>query len=96
MKTVLCARLPPTNPTSKAFDVLISGSADCTIIIWDILNGAKLHTLVGHNRGILCLAIDPLSYPDPEIERADQDAESITLFSEEKTLVQYTALQLSV
>lgn len=81
MKTVLCARLPSTSPTSQPFDILISGSADSTIIIWNLTNGAKLHTLIVHNRGILCLAIDPLSYPDPEAEKTDGDVESLTLFS---------------
>lgn len=43
-------------------EVLISASADASIIIWDTLSGEKLHTLKGHRRGILALAIDPIEY----------------------------------
>lgn len=81
MKTVLCIRLPKSSDVSQPFDILVSGSADSTIIIWNISNGSKLHTLVGHNRGILCLALDPFSHPDQEVERADNGASPIILFS---------------
>ncbi|KAL5116657.1 hypothetical protein ACEQ8H_005406 [Pleosporales sp. CAS-2024a] len=40
-------------------DCLISASADATIIVWHVASGAKLHTIKGHTRGILALAIDP-------------------------------------
>ena len=61
-------------------DVLISGSADASIILWNIGTGEKLHTLKGgHTRGILDLAIDPLTYPlSPLGERVGL---SIVLFS---------------
>ncbi|KAH3915227.1 hypothetical protein HBI56_013970 [Parastagonospora nodorum] len=39
-------------------EVLISASADASIIVWDVTSGEKLHTLKGHTRGILALAID--------------------------------------
>jgi WD40 repeat protein len=41
--------------------LLISGSVDATIIVWRVESGERLHTLKGHSRGILDLAIDPLS-----------------------------------
>jgi WD40 repeat protein len=37
----------------------MSASADASIMIWDVASGEKLHTLKGHLRGILALAIDP-------------------------------------
>ena len=39
--------------------MLISGGADACIIIWNALTGERLHTLKGHSRGILALALDP-------------------------------------
>ncbi|KAF4556874.1 WD domain-containing protein 40 [Elsinoe fawcettii] len=41
--------------------VLISGSADSKIVVWQIETGKKLHTLLGHTRGVLDLAVDPTS-----------------------------------
>lgn len=43
-------------------ELLISGSADATIMVWDAATGTKLHTLKGHTRGILALALDPVGY----------------------------------
>lgn len=43
-------------------ELLLSGSADTTIIVWDAATGEKLHTLKGHTRGILALALDPAEY----------------------------------
>ncbi|KAI9792756.1 MAG: hypothetical protein M1835_007667 [Candelina submexicana] len=40
-------------------ELLVSGGADATIIVWDTASGDKLHTLKGHARGIQDLAIDP-------------------------------------
>lgn len=73
MNAVLCIRVNGT-------DVLVSGSADASIILWDIGNGEKLHTLKGgHTRGILDLAIDPITYPmSPLVE---QDGVPVVLFS---------------
>ncbi|KAL8656307.1 MAG: hypothetical protein Q9210_000345 [Variospora velana] len=45
-------------------DIIISGGADASIIIWAIDTGDKLHTLKGHTRGILDLAVDPISQND--------------------------------
>lgn len=42
-------------------DLLLSGSADASIIVWDIATGRKLHVLTGHTRGILDLTVDPIS-----------------------------------
>jgi WD40 repeat protein len=53
-------------------ELLISASADASIIVWDAASGEKLHTLKGHTRGILALAFD----------RESQDStDSITLLS---------------
>lgn len=49
-------------------DILVSGSADATIIVWDAVTGQKLHLLKGHTRGILALAIDPEEYDDAKDE----------------------------
>jgi WD40 repeat protein len=54
-----CYVSTPT-PSEKCL-LLISGSVDATIDVWRAETGEKLHTLKGHSRGILDLAIDPLS-----------------------------------
>lgn len=54
-------------------ELLISASADASIIVWDAASGEQLHKLKGHTRGILALAIDPLE--------SEANAESITLLS---------------
>lgn len=60
--------------------VLISGSADASIILWNIETGEKLHTLKGgHTRGILDLAVDPTTYPSSPL--AEHDGTSIVIFS---------------
>lgn len=41
--------------------LLISGSVDATIVVWRVSTGERLHTLKGHTRGVLDLAIDPVS-----------------------------------
>ncbi|KAI4948382.1 hypothetical protein J4E91_005804 [Alternaria rosae] len=43
-------------------EVLVSASQDASIIVWDVAAGSKLHTLKGHTRGILALALDPADY----------------------------------
>ena len=71
VKALLCIR-------ANGADVLISGSADASIILWNIETGEKLHTLKGgHTRGILNLAIDPTTYPS----LAEHDGTSIVMFS---------------
>lgn len=74
MKALLCLHL-------NGKDVLISGSADASIIIWDIPTGSRLHVLKGgHTRGILDLAVDPTTYPPSPSPTDDQPA-GVTLFS---------------
>lgn len=73
VKALLCIR-------ANAADLLISGAADASIILWDIETGEKLHTLKGgHTRGILDLAIDPLTYPSSPL--AEHNGLSMVLFS---------------
>lgn len=73
VKTLLCIRV-------NGADVLISGSADASIIIWDIGTGEKLHTLKGgHTRGILDLAVDPTTYPSTP--SAEHGGKPIVMFS---------------
>ncbi|KAH7411729.1 WD domain-containing protein [Phaeosphaeria sp. MPI-PUGE-AT-0046c] len=48
--------------TLDSKEILISASADTSIIVWDVATGEKLHILKGHRRGILALAFDPLEY----------------------------------
>ncbi|KAF2660136.1 WD domain-containing protein [Lophiostoma macrostomum CBS 122681] len=43
-------------------DILVSGSQDASIIVWNATTGERLHTLKGHTRGILALAVDPTEY----------------------------------
>ncbi|MDW8002975.1 MAG: WD40 repeat domain-containing protein [Deltaproteobacteria bacterium] len=38
---------------------LLSGSDDCTIILWDVNKGTLLHVYRGHTQGISCLALSP-------------------------------------
>ena len=57
--------------------VLISGSADACIIVWDIETGNVLHKLKGHTKSVQDLAVDPLCVPEGAIEPAD----SLVLFS---------------
>lgn len=73
MKTLLCIRI-------NGVDVLISGSADASIILWNSETGEKLRTLKGgHTRGILDLAVDPTTYPSSPL--AAHDGISIVIFS---------------
>ncbi|MCJ1363959.1 hypothetical protein MMC16_003068 [Acarospora aff. strigata] len=55
VKTIICARVVNS-------DILVSGSADASIIVWDISTRAKLHTLKGHNGALQDLVIDPTTY----------------------------------
>ncbi|KAL8670341.1 MAG: hypothetical protein Q9168_005115 [Polycauliona sp. 1 TL-2023] len=43
-------------------EVIVSGAADASIIVWNAESAERLHVLKGHTRGILDLAIDPASY----------------------------------
>lgn len=57
--------------------ILLSGSADASIIIWDLTSGKQLHKLKGHVKAVQNLAIDPLSLPSG----ASQPAGEFVLFS---------------
>ncbi|KAF2736834.1 WD40 repeat-like protein [Polyplosphaeria fusca] len=68
VKALLALRIHDTH-------LLVSGSADASIIVWDASTGEKLHTLKGHTRGVLHLALDPETYPP------DADVNVVTVFS---------------
>lgn len=53
--------------------ILLSGSADSTIIVWNIETGKKLHTLKGHSRAVLDLAIDPAASNKDELHLFSAD-----------------------
>jgi WD40 repeat protein len=59
--------------TLRDKEILVSASADATIIVWDVATGDKLHTLKGHTRGILALALDETEY--------QPTSDSVTVFS---------------
>lgn len=71
---VKCLLLPPK---LSGKHVLLSGSADATIIVWDIESGRQLHKLKGHTKALQDLAIDPQSLP----EQPGDDLNSFVLFS---------------
>jgi len=93
VKAVVCVRAPWLSPALDASssdgddgDLLISGGADACIIVWRASNGTKLHTLRGHTRGILSLAIAPLflfsSLPNDDDQFSNSTARStLELFS---------------
>ncbi|KAL8773950.1 MAG: hypothetical protein Q9209_001380 [Squamulea sp. 1 TL-2023] len=60
-------------------DVIVSGAADASIIVWNMDTAERLHVLKGHTRGILDLAVDPSTY-DGNGATADR-AQEIILFS---------------
>lgn len=66
MKAVLTFSLQGT-------EVLVSASADATIIVWEVASGKLLHKLKGHTRGVLALALDMVDY--------DANKNSATVFS---------------
>ncbi|KAL9009799.1 MAG: hypothetical protein Q9173_005206 [Seirophora scorigena] len=61
-------------------DIVISGGADASIIVWSMRTGDKIHTLKGHTRGILDLAVDPEMYNDGD-ERVGHGTKEVTVFS---------------
>lgn len=65
MKCVICLSL-------KGVEIIASGSADGSIIIWNVESGERLFVLKAPGRGILDLAVDPetLNY-DGENEKGD-------------------------
>jgi len=54
-------------------ELLVSASADAGIIVWDVATGKKVHTLKGHTRGVLALALDP--------EESNPSKDTVTIFS---------------
>lgn len=77
MKAVLCVSV-------HGREILISGSTDASIIVWDVRTGDKLHILKGHTRGVLALAIDPFTLSEPTVygtEQAKASDEAIAFFS---------------
>jgi len=54
-------------------EILVSASQDASIIVWDVAAGKRLHTLKGHTRGILALALDPTDY--------EPGKDTVTVFS---------------
>jgi WD40 repeat protein len=64
-------------------ELLISGAADATIIIWDTVTGKAVQTLKGHARGVLALAVDSLSGMDEDGRRikGENGEERVTIFS---------------
>ena len=77
VKAVLCLSL-------HGREILISGSADASIIVWDVGSREKLHILKGHTRGILALAIDQFALPDLILHGTEQektDGGTIVFFS---------------
>ncbi|KAL9040172.1 MAG: hypothetical protein Q9180_002076 [Flavoplaca navasiana] len=51
----------PIEPLQNA-EVIVSGAADASIIVWNVQTAERLHVLKGHARGILDLAVDPNTY----------------------------------
>ncbi|KAI4141987.1 MAG: hypothetical protein L6R39_005122 [Caloplaca ligustica] len=62
-----------------AKDIVVSGGADASIIVWSMGTGQKIHVLKGHTRGILDLALDPMTYHYEQ--RAKDAIEEVIVFS---------------
>lgn len=56
-----------------ATPILITGSADTTLGIWDLASGQKLHSIRGHSRAVLDVAVAP--------RQPDEDAGAFVLWS---------------
>jgi len=63
--------LPPRSPSSPG--LLLSGSSDATIGVWNTTTTRKVSSLTGHARGVVSLAFDPLP--------SDSDPASYTILS---------------
>ena len=70
MKCVICLSL-------KGVEILVSGSADGSIIIWNVESGARLFVLKAPGRGILDLAVDPETLDYEEESKEDGEGEVI-------------------
>lgn len=55
--------------------ILVSASADATIIVWDASSGKRLHQLKGHSRGVTALALESLSPNYATIVSGDSNRE---------------------
>ncbi|MCJ1395845.1 hypothetical protein MMC18_008731 [Xylographa bjoerkii] len=85
VKCLLTLPLPGT-------ELLISGSSDATIILWNAATGEKLQTLKGHSMGVLALAIDPLgelSDGENGIEEATEDTLILFSASSDRTILRW-------
>jgi WD40 repeat protein len=66
VKAVVC-------PKVRERSYLVSGGADADIIVWNTSNAERLYVFKGYNRGILDLAVDPISQ--------DGDVANATIFT---------------
>ena len=68
---------------SKTGSIVVSGSSDNSLRVWDIMNGRCAGTLLGHSRPVLCCDIHPNGKTimsgshDTEIRFWDSDADTI-------------------
>ncbi|KAI4240182.1 MAG: hypothetical protein L6R42_011575, partial [Xanthoria sp. 1 TBL-2021] len=46
----------------RTTEIVVSGAADASIIVWNMETAERLHVLKGHTRGVLDLAVDPSTY----------------------------------
>ncbi|MCJ1285354.1 hypothetical protein MMC26_004694 [Xylographa opegraphella] len=79
-------------------ELLISGSSDATIILWDATTGEKLQILKGHSMGVLALAIDPLGEQgneDDGTEKATGDTLVLFSASSDRTILRWRIDPLS-
>ncbi|MCJ1433881.1 hypothetical protein MMC27_003246 [Xylographa pallens] len=79
-------------------ELLISGSSDATIILWNASTGEKLQTLKGHSMGVLALALDPLGEHgngDDGIEEAIGDTLVLFSASSDRTILRWRINPLS-
>ncbi|MCJ1399575.1 hypothetical protein MMC11_002777 [Xylographa trunciseda] len=73
-------------------ELLISGSSDATIILWNAMTGEKLQTLKAHAMGVLALAIDPLgeqSDGDDGIDAATGGSVILFSASSDRTILRW-------
>jgi WD40 repeat protein len=38
---------------------IVSGSGDCTVVVWDLQSGDRIHQLTGHQGGVNSVAVNP-------------------------------------
>ena len=79
-------------------ELLISGSSDATIILWNAATGEKLQILKGHSMGVLVLAIDPFGEQgdgDNEVEEASTNTTILFSASSDRTILRWRINPLS-